>query len=154
MAVDRDARAALEDYAGLDATQAGSLLDAVLAAAELETLEVLAGDAPAPSSLADARALRLRYLTEKAKRALKPREVEVILRVAPSVALSTLRRINATYPRVVDEYRRKGRPRDKHDHEDRRPAIRVPIHDLLRRTERTRVCVSTAPEEGVWGAEM
>ena len=105
MAVDREAaKAALEEYAGLAPAEADGLLDAVLAAAEREALELLAGDAPVPSSLADARALRLRYVTESARRALKPREVEVILRVSPSTALSTLRRLNATYPRAVDTY--------------------------------------------------
>jgi hypothetical protein len=105
MAADRDAaRAALEEYAGLGKEDAQALLDAVVAAAEREALELLAGDAPVPSSLADARALRLRYVTESVGRALRPREVEVILRVAPSTAVSTLRRLNATYPRAVDAY--------------------------------------------------
>jgi hypothetical protein len=108
MAIDRDAaREALEEYAGLDTAEATKLLEAVVAAAEREALEVLAGDAPVPSSLADARALRLRYITESAGRALKPREVEVILRVASSTALSVLRRMNATYPRAVDQYLKK-----------------------------------------------
>jgi hypothetical protein len=105
MAIDRDAaKAALQEYAGLRGGDADKLLKAVASAAEREALELLAGDAPVPSSLADARALRIRYITESAQRALKPREVEVILRVAPSTALSTLRRMNATYPRAVDKY--------------------------------------------------
>src|SRR5919198_2575629 len=108
MAVDRAAaKAALEEYAGPAPAEADKLLGAVLAAAEREALELLAGDAPVPSSLADARALRLRYVTESAGRALKPREVEVILRASPSAALSTLRRLNATYPRAVDGYLKK-----------------------------------------------
>jgi hypothetical protein len=105
MPVDRNAAlAALEEYAGLDEADARKLLDAVVAASEREALELLAGDAPVPSSLADARALRLRYVTESVGRALRPREVEVILRVSASTALSTLRRLNATYPRAVDDY--------------------------------------------------
>lgn len=108
MAVDRNAaKAALEEFAGLSPTQADQLVKAVVAAAEREALELLAGDAPVPSSLADARALRLRYITESAGRALKPREVEVILRVPPSVASSSLRRMHATYPRSVDAYLKK-----------------------------------------------
>jgi hypothetical protein len=108
MAINRDAaRDALEEYAGLSTADATKLLEAVVAAAEREALELLAGDAPVPSSLADARALRLRYITESAGRALKPREVEVILRVASSTALSVLRRMNATYPRAVDQYLKK-----------------------------------------------
>jgi hypothetical protein len=107
MAVGRqDATAALEEYAGLDPAGAEALVDAVLAAAQREAFELLAGDAPVPSSLADARALRLRYVTEAAGRALKPREVEVILRVSPSVAIGALRRLNSTYPRAVDGFLR------------------------------------------------
>jgi|SRR5882724_7851746 len=105
MAIDRGAaRDSLSEYAGLGTTDAEALVVAVSAAAEREALELLAGDAPVPSSLADARALRLRYITESAGRALKPREVEVILRVSPSTALSVLRRMNATYPRAVDGF--------------------------------------------------
>jgi hypothetical protein len=105
MAIDRDAaKATLMEYAGLDSTAADALVAAVTAAAEREALELLAGDAPVPSSLADARALRLRYITESAGRAVKPREVEVILRVSPSTAVSVLRRMNASYPRAVDGF--------------------------------------------------
>ncbi|TMM28221.1 MAG: hypothetical protein E6F94_00255 [Actinobacteria bacterium] len=108
MAIDRAAaKTALEEYAGLDDADAEALLSAVVVAAEREALELLAGDAPVPSSLADARALRLRYITESAQRALKPREVEVILRVSSSAALNSLRRMNATYPRAVDSYLKK-----------------------------------------------
>jgi hypothetical protein len=99
-----DAKAALIEYAGLSDAQARSLLSAVLAAAEREALELVAGGEPVPSSIADARALRLRYISEAAQRALKPREVEVVLRVAPSTALSTIRRMNAMYARAVDPY--------------------------------------------------
>src|SRR5439155_7676864 len=60
MAIDRAAaKTALEEYAGLDDADAEALLSAVVVAAEREALELLAGDAPVPSSLADARALRL-----------------------------------------------------------------------------------------------
>jgi hypothetical protein len=105
MAIERNAaRSTLKEYAGLETAEADALVAAVTAAAEREALELLAGDAPVPSSLADARALRLRYITESAGRALKPREVEVILRVSPSTALSVLRRMNATYPRAVDGF--------------------------------------------------
>jgi hypothetical protein len=107
MAMDAEAAAAtLQEYAGLDPAGARALVDAVIAAAQREALELLAGDAPVPSSLADARALRLRYITEAAGRALKPREVEVILRLAPSGAVSALRRMTATYPRTVDGFLR------------------------------------------------
>ena len=107
MAIDAQAAAViLKDYAGLDDSQAQALVRAVVAGAEREALELLAGDAPVPSSLADARALRLRYITEAAGRALKPREVEVIMRLSPSGALSALRRLNATYPRAVDLFLR------------------------------------------------
>lgn len=95
---------ALSEYAGMTDQDASTLLDAILAAAQHEALELIAGDEPVPSSLTDLRSLRLRHITECAKRALKPREVEVILRASPSTALSALRRLNSTYPRTVDQY--------------------------------------------------
>ncbi|MGD0454462.1 MAG: hypothetical protein ABSB69_12760 [Solirubrobacteraceae bacterium] len=98
------AATALSEYAGLSEPDASTLLDAILVAAHREALELIAGDEPVPSSLSDLRSLRLRHITECAKRALKPREVEVILRASPSAALSALRRLNATYPRAVDQY--------------------------------------------------
>lgn len=105
MAIGRDAaKAALIEYAGLGSAEADTLVAAVTEAAEREALELLAGDAPVPSSLVDARALRLRYITESARRALKPREVEVILRVSPGTAIAVLRRMIATYPRAVDNF--------------------------------------------------
>src|SRR5690349_3654084 len=98
MAIDRSsARRALSEYAGLSDAEADRLLNAVLSAAEREALELLAGDAPIPSSLTDYRALRLRYITQSAQRALKPREVEVILRTSPASARAALQRMNATY---------------------------------------------------------
>jgi hypothetical protein len=93
----------LREYAGLSKPGASALLEAILAAAQREALELIAGDEPVPSSLTDLRSLRLRYITECAERALKPREIEVILRASPSTALGALRRLNATYPRVVDQ---------------------------------------------------
>jgi hypothetical protein len=108
MAVDREAaKAALVEYTGLDDAAAERLLDAVLKAAEREALEVMAGSEPIPSSIVDARALRLRYICEEAGRALKPREIEVVFRVAPTTALAIMRRTNATYPRAVDRYLRR-----------------------------------------------
>jgi hypothetical protein len=99
-----DAKAALREYAGLSEAGATELLNAVVSAAEREALETVAGGEPVPSSIADARALRLRYICEAAKRVLKPREVEVVMRVAPSTAISIIRRMNATYARPLDEY--------------------------------------------------
>lgn len=101
-----DAKAALREYAGLSDAAAQQLLNAVLAAAEREVLETVAGGEPVPSSIADARALRLRYICEAAQRVLKPREVEVVLRVAPSTATAIIRRMNATYARSLDQYQR------------------------------------------------
>ncbi len=107
MAIDAEAATkTLAEYAGLRSAEAKKLVDAVVAAAQREALELLAGDTPVPSSLADARALRLRYITEAAGRALRPREVEVILRLPSSGAIAALRRLNATYPRSVDAFLR------------------------------------------------
>ena len=81
-------KAALREYAGLTDAAADELVRAVVSAAEREALETVAGGEPVPSSIADARALRLRYICEAARRVLKPREVEVVMRVAPSTRIA------------------------------------------------------------------
>ena len=104
MAERETAKQALKEYAGLSYRDAAALVGHVVASAEREALELLAGDAPLPGSIADSRALRLRYIVEAAGRALRPIEVEVTFRVPPSTAQSIIRRLNATYPRAVDAF--------------------------------------------------
>jgi hypothetical protein len=107
MAVDRAAaERALQDYVGLTQQDAKALLRAVLAAAETEALELIAGNTPVPSSVADGRALRLKLICDAAGRMLRPREVEVVLRVPPATAAATIRRMIATYPASVDAHLR------------------------------------------------
>ena len=100
------AETALRDYAGLTAADAKALVRAVIAAAEHEALDLIAGDTPVPSSIADGRALRLKRICDEAGRMLRPREVEVVLRVPPATAQATVRRMVATYPGSVDRHLR------------------------------------------------
>jgi len=93
----------LQDYAGIDAGEAKALVEAVVAAAEEETLELIAGSAPVPTNMGDARALRLRYISQARKQSLSQREVEVLFRLSGSQAASTIARMQATYAQDVDE---------------------------------------------------
>ncbi len=107
MAVDRSAaETALREYAGLTQADARVLVRAVVVAAEHEALDLIAGDTPVPSSIADGRALRLKRICDEAGRMLRPREVEVVLRVPPATATATVRRMMATYPGSVDRHLR------------------------------------------------
>jgi hypothetical protein len=107
MAIDRTAaETALRDYAGLTAADAKALVRAVIAAAEQEALDLIAGETPVPSSVADARALRLKRICDAAGRMLRPREVEVVFRVPPATAAATARRMVATYPGSVERHLR------------------------------------------------
>ena len=105
MAVTRaDAKKVLTEYAGVGAAEADRLVKAVVDAAETEALELLGGQEPVPSSILDARALMLRYICQKAGRMLKPRELEVLLRLPTTTAQQVIKRMNATYAQAVDRY--------------------------------------------------
>jgi hypothetical protein len=93
----------------LKATGSGAdlqaLLDAIEAAAIEEALDLIAGTDPIPSSMLDARALRLRRICETLGRGLSEREIEVVFRIASSAARSVESRMQATYPRQMDRIR-------------------------------------------------
>lgn len=88
---------------GLTQEESAQLVDAVLAGVADEALDMIAGAGAVPSTMADARAARLQFVTRRLKRAPRRREVEVIFRVPSSTARSILSRMLATYPEVVAE---------------------------------------------------
>jgi hypothetical protein len=93
----------LSAYAGVSNADAKTLVEAVVKAAEEEALELIAGSAPVPTNMGDARALRLRYISQARKRSLGQLEVEVVFRLSPSQATSTIARMQATYAQDVNE---------------------------------------------------
>jgi hypothetical protein len=102
MADRQDAIRVLRDRTGLNPTEAANVLSALLAAVQQEVLDLVAGDQPVPSALADARALRLRYVAEKLNRPLTQREVEALFRLTPSAAATVIGRMNATYATLAE----------------------------------------------------
>jgi hypothetical protein len=103
MATEDEAAQIARRYAGLTAEQARAFVKAVIAGARAEALELIAGAEAVPTSLADTRALRLRYVCQELGRPVRSREVEVIFRVTPSTAAGILRRMQATYMTVLEE---------------------------------------------------
>jgi len=106
MSIDQ-ARQTVEVYAGLSPEESARLVEAAVLAARREALEWIAGDAPIPTNMPDARALRLRYICEELGRVLRPREIEVIFRTSPTGAASIDTRMRSTYARAVDEFLRR-----------------------------------------------
>lgn len=104
MASQRDAIAQLEKYAALTAADAKSVVDAVVAAAQEEAVDQIANDALVPTSVADARVVRLARICGHLGRLLSQTEVEVLLRVPPSTARSTLNRLRAGYRQEAAEW--------------------------------------------------
>ena len=102
MAARDQARASLSQRTGLSDPAAEELLQKVLEAVQQEAIDLIAGDQPVPSALADARALRLRYISEAMGRSLNLREVESLFRVGSSAAATVISRMNATYPTVAE----------------------------------------------------
>lgn len=94
----------LENYVGLSAEKAGSLVDAVCSAAQAELLGMISSGEPYPSSMSDLKALRLRYLCEAAERLLATQEVAVLFRVTDSAAQTLLTRMEVLYPAAVTRY--------------------------------------------------
>ena len=103
MASRAEAEQTLTEYAGISEETAKEVVDAVVAAAEEEALELIAGSAPVATNMGDARALRLRYISKARQQSLSQREVGVIFRLGPAQAASTIDRMQATYAQEVDE---------------------------------------------------
>jgi hypothetical protein len=94
----------LVTYAGLEAQDAGKLVDALCQAAQGELLTMVSGSEPYPSSMTDLRALRLRYICQAAERLLSPREVAILFKTTDSGAQTLLTRMERLYPAAVDRY--------------------------------------------------
>ena len=107
MATRDDAIRELQDYAGLTATEAGAVIEAVTAAAQEEAIDQIANDALVPASVADARVARVARICAHLGRLLSPTELEIILRVPRPTAQSTLNRLRAGYRGEVDAWMKK-----------------------------------------------
>jgi hypothetical protein len=89
----------LADLAGIrDDKDLAALIHAIRETAIEEAFDYVTGDAPIPTSMADARALRLRRLCHYAGRPLRVREIEVVFRISAAAARSIDTRMRATYP--------------------------------------------------------
>jgi hypothetical protein len=97
MATRDEAIGQLQLYAGLTAAEAGQVVEAVAVAAQEEAIDQIANDALVPASVADARVARIARICAHLGRLLSPTEVEVVLRVPPQTAQSTLNRLRAGY---------------------------------------------------------
>jgi hypothetical protein len=93
--------AVVRRQANLTEEEAQKLVDAVAAGAVDEAFETIAGSGPVPTTMPDARAARLRFVTERLGRHLRGREVEVVFRVTRNTARSIVARMAATYPEVL-----------------------------------------------------
>jgi hypothetical protein len=102
MASRQEAESTLVEYAGISKEAAKDVVNAVIAAAKEEALELIAGSAPVPTNMGDARALRLRYISQARQQSLSQREVGVIFRLGPTQAAGTIDRMQATYAQEVD----------------------------------------------------
>jgi len=82
-------------------TDGADLLAAIAEGVTAEIFDVLRGVAPSPSSMADARAVRLNYIYRAAKArsvVVTSDHVEAVFRLTPTAAASTIRRVHALYP--------------------------------------------------------
>jgi hypothetical protein len=86
---------------GLTKPQAESVVEAVLKAAENQTLETITGAGPLPSSLPAFRAQQLHYACLNAKRILTQREVEILFRATPTQARAIVTSMYATYEQAL-----------------------------------------------------
>ncbi len=104
MADKADAIEQLREYAALTEAEATAVVDAVIAAAEEEAIDQIANDALIPASVADARVVRVARICAHIGRLLSPTEIEVILRIPPTTARSTTRRLRALYRSEIETW--------------------------------------------------
>lgn len=99
-----DAIEVLRSQAALTAQEAEALIDAVAQVAADEVLEQIAGEEPPTGTAAELRAIRVARICGRLGRMLSARELEVLLRVPPATARSTLARVKAGWPRQADAW--------------------------------------------------
>lgn len=97
------ASALLQDELAVEDEAAKNLLAGATGAAQLEALVSIVSGEPIPTTVADQRALRLRYVCQAAGRFLTPHEVAILLRVSGETAVSLLKRVQTTYGLSLDE---------------------------------------------------
>jgi ribosomal protein S10 len=98
MADERRLREVLVQLSGTSGKQLDQLVAAIKEAAIEEAFDYVTGESPVPSSMVDARALRLRRLCHHARRPLRQREIEIVFRIGPATARTVNARMHATYP--------------------------------------------------------
>src|SRR5215213_883878 len=81
--------------AGVDAPE--ELLELVLRATAVDTLETIGGSGPVPTALTDVRAVRLLELSRLRNEILEDEVVAALFRIMPTTAGSVTRRMQATY---------------------------------------------------------
>jgi hypothetical protein len=79
------------------------LLETMLQASAVDTLETIGGLGPVPTALSDVRAARLLELCKLRKEILSDEVVATLFRVMPSTAGSITRRMQATYEATLEE---------------------------------------------------
>lgn len=99
-----DAIAVLRDQAALTPAEAEAIVDAVAEVAAEDVLEQIAGGEPVTGTAAELRAIRVARICLHLGRLLSAREVEVLLRVPPPTARSTLGRVRAGWPSHTDAW--------------------------------------------------
>lgn len=105
--VDKEQRARavdrLKTLGGLRAAEAQGLIDAALAGAVDQALELVNGSNAVPTSMTTSKADQLRFICDRAGRMLSQREVEILFRVTATAARSILTTMLATYEESLRE---------------------------------------------------
>ena len=96
-----DAETALTTNAGTPAADATKIVSALVQAVQQELFETIAGEAAAPSAIADIRARRLQLFYEHfTDRPLTRLEIQAIFRVQPNQAVAIDRKMRASFPKT------------------------------------------------------
>jgi hypothetical protein len=81
--------------------RAAALVDAVVAGAVAQALELINGSGPVPTTMVTARADQVRFICDRAGRILTQREIEVLLRITGTAARGVINTMNATYAEAL-----------------------------------------------------
>jgi len=95
------AESRLVAHAGLSKNDAHALVTAVLEAAQDQTIDMITGAGPLPTSMTASRAHQLHFICRRAKRMLSQRETEVVFRATSTQARSIIVTMYATYEEIL-----------------------------------------------------
>jgi|SRR6202035_5347294 hypothetical protein len=98
-----------------DQDAAENLVDAVIAGAVDQALELMNCSGPVPTSMVTAKADQVRFICDRARRMLSQREIEVVLRVTSALARAVVTTMNATYAEALRSKRLEWMRKDVHD---------------------------------------